>query len=84
MLELQPGMTIADLGSGCGITANTFSVFGCSNVMGFEVRAPRHAPNACVVSRTHKQDAATWHADADDCAHVCAPCLPSFTSILVR
>jgi protein-L-isoaspartate O-methyltransferase len=37
MLELQPGMTIADLGSGCGITAIAFSVFGCASVLGFEV-----------------------------------------------
>jgi protein-L-isoaspartate O-methyltransferase len=37
MLELQPGMTIADLGSGCGITAIAFSVFGCSSVLGFEI-----------------------------------------------
>ena len=37
MLELQPGMTLADLGSGCGITAIAFSVFGCASVLGFEV-----------------------------------------------
>ncbi len=36
MLELQRGQTIADLGSGCGITANTFAYFGCSVVDGFE------------------------------------------------
>ena len=38
MLELSPGMTVADLGSGCGITANTFAVFGASRVVGLEVR----------------------------------------------
>ena len=37
MLELLPGMTIADLGSGCGITAIAFSVFGCASVLGFEI-----------------------------------------------
>ncbi|CAD7953735.1 unnamed protein product [Amoebophrya sp. A25] len=35
MLELAPGQTIADLGSGCGITANAFAAFGCV-VDGFE------------------------------------------------
>lgn len=38
MLEVNPGMTVADLGSGCGITANTFAVFGASKVVGFEVK----------------------------------------------
>ena len=37
MLELQPGMTITDLGSGCGITTIAFSVFGCASVLGFEI-----------------------------------------------
>ena len=35
MLELKPGMHIADLGSGCGLTGNTFAKFGCK-VTGFE------------------------------------------------
>ena len=39
MLELEPGMTIADLGSGCGITANSFAVFGASKVVGYEFHA---------------------------------------------
>lgn len=34
-LELEPHHTIADLGSGCGVTANTFALFGCQ-VSGFE------------------------------------------------
>jgi protein-L-isoaspartate O-methyltransferase len=47
MLELQPGMTIADLGSGCGITAIAFSVFGCASVLGFEI---------------HEYSCVWWHA----------------------
>jgi 2-polyprenyl-3-methyl-5-hydroxy-6-metoxy-1,4-benzoquinol methylase len=35
MLELKPGMKICDLGSGCGLTGNTFAKFGCT-VLGFE------------------------------------------------
>ena len=35
MLELEPGMYIADLGSGCGLTGNTFAKFGCK-ITGFE------------------------------------------------
>eukprot|EP00392_Amoebophrya_sp_AT5.2_P010457 g10519.t1 len=36
MLELKPEHSIADLGSGCGITGNTFAYFGCRVVHGFE------------------------------------------------
>lgn len=35
MLELEPGHSIGDLGSGCGITANSFALYGC-RVVGFE------------------------------------------------
>ena len=46
MLDLEPGMTVADLGSGCGITANTFAVFGASKVIGYEFH-----PFSCDVAR---------------------------------
>jgi cyclopropane fatty-acyl-phospholipid synthase-like methyltransferase len=35
LLKLKPGMTVCDLGSGCGLTGNTFAKFGCK-VTGFE------------------------------------------------
>jgi len=35
LLKLEPGMSICDLGSGVGLTGNTFAKFGCK-VTGFE------------------------------------------------
>merc|ERR1719373_119740 len=35
MLKLKPGMTIGDLGSGCGITSISFALYGAT-VIGFE------------------------------------------------
>ena len=49
MLDLKPSMSIADLGSGVGLTACTFAKFGC-NVSGFEV----HAKSCEIVKRQAK------------------------------
>ena len=35
MMDLKPGQHVADLGSGVGLTGNTFAKFGCK-VTGFE------------------------------------------------
>ena len=36
-LDLNPGMTLCDLGSGVGLTSCTFAKFGCY-VTGFEIQ----------------------------------------------
>merc|ERR1719240_416578 len=44
-------MSIADLGSGCGITGNTFAKFGCK-VLGIEVHE-----KSCEIARKHTKKA---------------------------
>ena len=47
LLELQPEMTIAELGSGCGLTAITFAKFG-AYVKGYEI-----IEKSCDISRKY-------------------------------
>lgn len=52
MLELRRGLSVADLGSGCGLTTTTFIAFGCAPVVGIEFHAKSVRVAELMSSRT--------------------------------